>query len=46
MTNDKKLKLGLFDFTDCEGCQVELMGLKEKLLALSERVDIVNWRLG
>jgi len=46
MINDKKLKLGLFDFTDCEGCQVELVGLKEKLLALSEKVEIVNWRLG
>jgi len=46
MTNDKKIKLGIFDFTDCEGCQVELVGLKEKLLVLSEKVEIVNWRLG
>ena len=41
-----KITLGLFDFTDCEGCQVEFVGLGEKLLALSEKVEIVNWRLG
>lgn len=41
-----KLTLGIFDFTDCEGCQVELVALKEKLLALAEKVEITNWRLG
>lgn len=42
----KKLKLGIFDFTDCEGCEVEIISLREKLLALSQRLEIVNWRLG
>jgi len=42
----EKIKLGIFDFTDCEGCQVEMVGLKEKLLTISEKVEIVNWRLG
>ncbi len=43
---NKKLKIGIFDFTDCEGCQVEILGLREKLLVISEKVEIVNWRLG
>ena len=42
----EKLKVGIFDFTDCEGCQVKLVSLRERLLALLEKVEIVNWRLG
>ncbi|MFH1551272.1 MAG: cytochrome B, partial [bacterium] len=42
----KKPRVAIYDFTDCEGCQVELVSLKEKLLILESRVDIVNWRLG
>lgn len=41
-----KPKIAIFDFTDCEGCQVKLISLKEKLLTLENRVEIVNWRLG
>lgn len=41
-----KLKLGIFDFTDCEGCQVEILALKEKLAVLPGKLEIVNWRLG
>ncbi len=41
-----KPKIAIYDFTDCEGCQVELVGLREKLLALEKRVHIINWRLG
>lgn len=41
-----KPKLAIFEFTDCEGCEVELVSLKERLLILEKRVDIVNWRLG
>ena len=40
-----KPRIGIFDFTDCEGCEVEFINLKEKLLDLLEGVDIVNWRL-
>lgn len=43
---DNKLKIGIFDFTDCEGCQVKLVSLRERLLALLGRVEVVNWRLG
>ncbi|MFQ5584363.1 MAG: hypothetical protein ACE5GL_08010, partial [Calditrichia bacterium] len=42
----KKLKLAIYDFTDCEGCEVKLVSIKEKLLDLEKRFDIVNWRLG
>jgi sulfhydrogenase subunit delta len=42
----QKIRLGIFDFTDCEGCQVKLVSLRERLPALLARVDIVNWRLG
>lgn len=41
-----KPKVSIYDFTDCEGCQVKLVELKEKLLILEKRIDIVNWRLG
>jgi len=41
-----KPKVAIFEFTDCEGCEVEIISLREKLLVLENRVDIVNWRLG
>ena len=41
-----KPKVAIFEFTDCEGCQVELVSLREKILILEKRIDIVNWRLG
>jgi len=41
-----KPKIAIIDFTDCEGCQVKLLSLKEKLLELEQRVEIANWRLG
>lgn len=41
-----KPKLAIYDLTDCEGCQVKIVSLKEKLLVLENRVEIVNWRLG
>ena len=41
-----KPKIAIYDFTDCEGCEVKLVSLRERLLAVEEKVDIVNWRLG
>jgi coenzyme F420-reducing hydrogenase gamma subunit len=41
-----KPKIAIYDFTDCEGCQVEIVSLREKLLTLENRVEIINWRLG
>ena len=40
-----KPKIAIFDFTDCEGCEVALISLREKLLDLAGEVEIVNWRL-
>ncbi len=42
----EKPKIAIYDFTDCEGCEVKLVSLREKLLLLEKKVDIVNWRLG
>lgn len=41
-----KPKLAIFEFTDCEGCEVEIISLRDRFLALEKRFDIVNWRLG
>lgn len=41
-----KPRIAIYDFTDCEGCEVRLVSIKEKLLDLERRFDIVNWRLG
>lgn len=41
-----KLRVAIFEFTDCEGCQVELIGLRERLAEIADQVDLVRWRLG
>ena len=41
-----KSKVAIYDFTDCEGCEVEIVSLREKLLILESRLNIVDWRLG
>ena len=41
-----KPKVAIYDFTDCEGCEVKLVSLREKLLALEKRINIADWRLG
>lgn len=43
--NFPKLKLAIFDFTDCEGCQLEILNLQEKIFDLDEKFDIQYWRL-
>ncbi|MBI2626599.1 MAG: hypothetical protein HYW69_03340 [Candidatus Nealsonbacteria bacterium] len=40
-----KPKIAICDFTDCEGCQVQIISLREKLLDLEKHFDIVDWRL-
>jgi coenzyme F420-reducing hydrogenase gamma subunit len=40
----EKPKVGFFDFTSCEGCQLTVLSLGDKLLDLFESVDIVNFR--
>ena len=41
----EKLKIGIFDLTDCEGCELQILNLKGKLLKLAEIADIPVWRL-
>ncbi|MBU1179095.1 hypothetical protein KKB69_02050 [Patescibacteria group bacterium] len=41
-----KPKVAIYDFTDCEGCEVEIISLRERFLDLEKQVDIVDWRLG
>ncbi len=43
--NLRKLKIAVFDMTDCEGCEVVMIGLREKLVHLAEQTIISNWRL-
>lgn len=40
-----KLKIALIDLTDCEGCQVEFISMKDKFLEFAQSVEILNWRL-
>jgi coenzyme F420-reducing hydrogenase gamma subunit len=40
-----KLKIAVFDLTDCEGCELEFLNFKEKFSNLLEKVEILNWRL-
>src|SRR4030043_1265446 len=40
-----KPKIAIFDFTDCEGCEVALVSLGEKLVEIATETEIVNWRL-
>ena len=44
MKKQSKPKLAFFDFTDCEGCQLQFANLGGALLELLELVDIVNFR--
>ena len=44
MKKQSKPKLAFFDFTDCEGCQLQFTNLGGSLLELLESVDIVNFR--
>jgi coenzyme F420-reducing hydrogenase gamma subunit len=39
-----KPKLAFFDFTGCEGCQLQVLNCEEELLDILAAVDIVNFR--
>jgi sulfhydrogenase subunit delta len=45
MAEQIKPKIAIYDFTDCEGCEVAIISLREKFLALESRLDIADWRL-
>lgn len=41
----KKIKIAVFDMTDCEGCEVVMLSLGERLAHLANQTIIANWRL-
>lgn len=40
-----KKKLAIFDLTDCEGCELQIINLKEKLLNFEDYFEFTDWRL-
>ena len=42
--NSLKPKVAIFDFASCEGCQLQIVNLEEKILEVVDRVNIVNFR--
>lgn len=42
---NQKLNIGIFDLTDCEGCEVRLLSIGKKFLQFTSSVQIINWRL-
>ncbi len=39
----KKLKIGIISLTSCEGCQIAILALGQRLLALSNKVDFLEF---
>lgn len=44
MKRQPKPKVAFFDFTDCEGCQLQFANMGATFLELTELVEIVNFR--
>ncbi|MEW5759032.1 MAG: cytochrome B [Candidatus Omnitrophota bacterium] len=44
MKKQSKPKVAFFDFTDCEGCQLQIANMGEAFLELAELIDIVSFR--
>lgn len=44
MKKRAKPKAAFFDFTDCEGCQLQFANMGQTLLEITQLVDIVNFR--
>lgn len=44
MKKQSKPRVAFFDFTDCEGCQLQIANMGETLLELTELIDIVSFR--
>jgi sulfhydrogenase subunit delta len=39
-----KLKVAIFDFACCEGCQLQIVNMEEEILDLLSVADVVEWR--
>jgi sulfhydrogenase subunit delta len=44
MQNPDKPRVAFFDFACCEGCQLTVLQLEERLLEILNHVEIVTWR--
>jgi coenzyme F420-reducing hydrogenase gamma subunit len=44
MKKQHRPKVAFFDFTDCEGCQLQFANMGNTLLELTELVDIISFR--
>ena len=44
MQTNKKLKIGIISLTSCEGCQISILSLGEKLLELKDKVEFLEFR--
>lgn len=40
----QRLKVAVFDFSCCEGCQLQMVNLEEELLELASAFEFVEWR--
>jgi coenzyme F420-reducing hydrogenase gamma subunit len=40
----KKPRIGFYDFSCCEGCQLQVINLEDELVALTGKIDIVEFR--
>ncbi|MGA2266182.1 MAG: NADH:ubiquinone oxidoreductase [Phycisphaerae bacterium] len=40
----KKLRIAFYDFTSCEGCQLQVLNCEDELLDILKKVDIVQFR--
>ncbi|MBP9708917.1 MAG: hypothetical protein KBD78_14875 [Oligoflexales bacterium] len=40
MPNDKKLKIAVWKFASCDGCQLSLLDCEDELLTLTEKLDL------
>ncbi len=39
----QRLRLAVFKFASCDGCQLQLLSCEDELLAIADRVDIVHF---
>lgn len=44
MASKGKPRVAFFDFACCEGCQLEVLALEERLLDVLQHVEVVQWR--
>jgi sulfhydrogenase subunit delta len=42
----QKIRISIVDLTDCEGCELQFLTLREELLRDGHDLEIVSWRLG